>query len=134
MMKVSPGERVVIIPLLPSADMRWQARQQRDRCAGRLLRHRAGAVRRKAAICHTQRRPTAAYLNALYQGETHAKPPSAAQLRADLGYWRLTALVAVTSRDSALGKYLTRTLGPPTTARGSVLAWRHYGPGWLTLR
>jgi len=88
----------------------------------------------KAAICHTQRRPTADYLNALDKGQTGARAPSAARLRADLGYWKLTALVAVTSRDSALGKYLTRTFGPPTIQRGSVLAWRHYGPGYLTAR
>ena len=132
-MKLSPDERVVIIPLLPSADMRWQADSN---VTGALVGCYGIAPEPsgKAAICHTQRRPTAAYLNALYQGETHAKPPSAAQLRADLGYWKLTALVAVTSRDSALGKYLIRTFGPPTTARGRVLAWRHYGPGYLAAR
>ena len=133
MMKLSPDERVVIIPLLPSADMRWQADSN---VTGALVGCYGIAPEPsgKAAICHTQRRPTAAYLNALYQGETHAKPPSAAQLRADLGYWKLTALVAVTSRDSALGKYLTRTFGPATIQRGSVLAWRHYGPGYLAAR
>ena len=134
MMKLSPDERVVIIPLLPSADMRWQADSN---VTGALVGCYGIAPEPsgKAAICHTQRRPTAAYLNALEQGKTRAKAaPSAGQLRADLGYWRLTALVAVTGRDSVLGKYLIRTFGPPTTARGSVLAWRHYGAGWLTAR
>lgn len=133
MMKLSPDERVVIIPLLPSADMRWQADSN---VTGALVGCYGIAPEPsgKAAICHTQRRPTAAYLNALQQGDTRAKPPSAAHLRADLGYWRVTALVAVTSRGSALGRYLIRTFGPPTIQRGSVLAWRHYGPGWLTAR
>ena len=133
MMKLSPDERVVIIPLLPSADMRWQADSN---VTGALVGCYgiAPGPSGKAAICHTQRRPTAAYLNALERGESGAKPPSAAELRADLGYWRLTALVAVTSRGSALGKYLTRTFGPPSVQQGSVLSWRHYGPGWLTAR
>ncbi|HEV3293022.1 MAG TPA: hypothetical protein VG123_28940, partial [Streptosporangiaceae bacterium] len=133
MMKLSPDERVVIIPLLPSADMRWQADSN---VTGALVGCYGIAPEPsgKAAICHTQRRPTAAYLNALQAGETHAKPPSSAQLRADLGFWKLTALVAVTSRHSALGKYLTRTFGPATIQRGSVLAWRHYGPGYLAAR
>ena len=131
MMKLSPDERVLIVPLLPSADMRWQADSG---VTGALVGCYGIAPEPsgKAAICHTQRRPTAAYLNALEQRRARANAPSASQVRADLGYWRLTALVAVTSRDSALGKYLMHILGPPTTARGSVLAWRHYGPGWLT--
>jgi hypothetical protein len=133
LMKLSPDERVVIIPLLPSADMRWQADSN---VTGALVGCYgiAPTPSGKAAICHTQRRPTADYLNALDKGQTGAKAPSAARLRADLGYWKLTALIAVTSRDSALGKYLTRTFGPPTIQRGSVLAWRHYGPGYLTAR
>ena len=132
-MKLSPDERVVIIPLKPSADMRWQADSN---VTGALVGCYGIAPEPsgKAAICHTQRRPTADYLNALEKGQTGAKAPAAARLRADLGYWKLTALVAVTSRDSALGKYLTRTFGPPTIQRGSVLAWRHYGPGYLTAR
>ncbi len=132
-MKLSPDERVLIVPLLPSADMRWQADSN---VTGALVGCYGIAPEPsgKAAICHTQRRPTAAYLNALEKGQTGARAPSAAQVRADLNYWRLTALVAVTSRDSALGKYLTRQFGPPTVARGSVLAWRHYGPGWLMAR
>jgi hypothetical protein len=133
MLKLSPVQRVLIVPVLPATDMRWQASTG---VTGALVGCYGIAPEPsgKAAICHTQRRPTAAYLNALYQGQTGAKAPSAAQLRADLGYWRLTALVAVTSRDSALGKYLIRTFGPPSTAHGSVLAWRHYGPGYLTAR
>jgi hypothetical protein len=132
MMRLSPDERVLIVPLLPSADMRWQADSG---VTGALVGCYGIAPKPsgKAAICHTQRRPTAAYLNALERGQPHAKAASAAQVRADLGYWRLTALVAVTSRDSALGKYLIRTFGPPTVQRGSVLAWRHYGPGWITV-
>lgn len=133
MMKLSPDERVLIVPVLPSADMRWQADSN---VTGALVGCYGIAPEPsgQAAICHTQRRPTAAYLNALEQGRAHARAPSAAQLRTDLDYWRLTALVAVTSRDSPLGKYLTRTFGPSTMQRGGVLAWRHYGRGWLAAR
>jgi hypothetical protein len=132
-MKLSPDQRVVIIPLLPSADMRWQADSN---VTGALVGCYGIAPEPsgQAAICHTQRRPTAAYLDALQQGQTGAKAPSAATVRADLSYWRPAALVAVTSRDSALGRYLIRTFGPPTLQRGSVLAWRHYGPGYLAAR
>jgi len=133
MMKLSPDERVLIVPVLPAADMRWQANTG---VTGALVGCYGIAPEPsgQAAICHTQRRPTAAYLNALDQGGTRAGAPSAAQVRADLRYWRLTALVAVTGRGSALGKYLTTAFGPPSTARGSVLAWRHHGPGYLTPR
>ena len=133
MLKLSPDERVLIVPLLPSADMRWQADTG---VTGALIGCYgiAPTPSGQAAMCHTQRRPTTGYLNALDQGRAGTKAPSATQVRADLGYWRLTALVAVTGRDSALGKYLARTLGPPSVQRGSVLAWRHYGPGYLTPR
>lgn len=132
-MRLTADERVLIIPLLPSADMRWQADTG---VAGALIGCYGIAPKPsgKAAMCHTQHRPTAAYLDALEHGQARAKAPSAAQVRADLAYWRPAAVVAVTSRDSALGRYLIRTFGPPTVQRGQVLAWRHHGPGWVSPR
>jgi hypothetical protein len=71
------------------------------------------------------RRPTAKYLEALYIGSPGGRPPSPAQLRADLAYWHLAAILAVTTPTSRLGRYLAATFGPPVIEAGDVLAWPH---------
>jgi hypothetical protein len=71
------------------------------------------------------RRPTAKYLEALYIGSPGGRPPSPAQLRADLAYWHLAAILAVTTPTSRLGRYLAATFGPPAIEAGDVLAWPH---------
>ncbi len=50
--------------------------------------------------------------------------PDAPQMRAQFAGWQLTAIVAVTRLQSALGRYLTGLLGPPTVRAGQVLGWR----------
>jgi len=50
--------------------------------------------------------------------------PKASTVRADLAMWRPAAVVAVTSLNSPLGRFLVRLLGPPTIRAGSALAWR----------
>jgi hypothetical protein len=45
-------------------------------------------------------------------------------MRAQIKAWRVTAVVAVATRSSRLGRYLTILLGPPAAAAGDVLAWR----------
>jgi hypothetical protein len=50
--------------------------------------------------------------------------PDAEQMRAQFTGWQLTAVVADTSPQSALGRYLTTLLGPPTVRAGQVLGWR----------
>lgn len=50
--------------------------------------------------------------------------PDPAQMRAQLAAWNPDAVVAVTSDQSALGRYLTRLLGPPSAGAGGVLGWR----------
>jgi len=52
------------------------------------------------------------------------KPVTDAKMRAQLAAWRVTAVVAVATRNSVLGRYLTALLGPPAAAAGDVLAWR----------
>jgi hypothetical protein len=47
-----------------------------------------------------------------------------ATMRAQIAAWRVTAVVAVATRNSVLGRYLTALLGPPAAAAGDVLAWR----------
>jgi hypothetical protein len=49
--------------------------------------------------------------------------PSLIQMRAQLRAWQLSAVVAVTGARSALGRYLTALLGPPTVRDGQVLGW-----------
>ena len=67
---------------------------------------------------------TTQYLYALWQGSPPGRAPSQAQIRGDLAYWRLAAIVTVTSRSSRLARFLTGEFGPPTVQFGSVLAWR----------
>jgi hypothetical protein len=50
--------------------------------------------------------------------------PSVAQVRAQLAAWHPAAVVAVTSVNSALGRYLTALLGPPMVGASGVLGWR----------
>ena len=50
--------------------------------------------------------------------------PDAIQMRAQFNGWHVSAIVAVTSRHSAFGRYLTRLLGQPTAQSGQVLGWR----------
>jgi hypothetical protein len=45
-------------------------------------------------------------------------------MRAQIAAWRVTAVVAVATPDSLLGRYLTALYGPPTAAAGDVIAWR----------
>jgi hypothetical protein len=44
--------------------------------------------------------------------------------REQIGAWRLTAVMAVTSPGSRLATYLTRLLGKPAVTAGAVLGWR----------
>jgi hypothetical protein len=78
----------------------------------------------------------AMYLNQLWAHSSHANVatvatlpvngiyPDAAQMRAQLRGWQVSAVVAVTSPASPLGRYLTGLLGPPATRAGQVLGWR----------
>ena len=65
----------------------------------------------------------AQYLDSLWSGPSGPALPRG-MIQADLGYWRPAAVVAVTSRTSRLGRYLTGLFGPPTFGVGDVLAWR----------
>jgi hypothetical protein len=69
-------------------------------------------------------------LEALTAGITFGAPtaaPAPSQVRGDLAAWHLSAVVAVTSRGSALTTYLTRLFGQPTATAGTVVAWRLAG-------
>jgi hypothetical protein len=91
--------------------------------------------------------PAGVYLNALWlvsgrglpKALAAAVPPSAypgskgyiavkavtdVKMRAQIAAWRVSAVVAVTTADSVLGRYLTAILGAPAAASGDVLGWR----------
>jgi hypothetical protein len=51
------------------------------------------------------------------------------KMRAQLAAWKVTAVVAVTTPDSALAQYLTVLLGRPVAAAGDVIAWREPAAG-----
>ena len=53
-----------------------------------------------------------------------APVPDARQARQQIAAWHSAAVVAVTGRNSRLGKYLVSLLGPPSVSVGSVLGWR----------
>jgi hypothetical protein len=50
--------------------------------------------------------------------------PTVVQMRAQFAAWNPAAVVAVAGGHSALGRYLTSLLGPPTTSAGGILSWR----------
>ncbi len=66
----------------------------------------------------------ARYLDNLWSGGSPSGTSFTAQLRADLAYLRPAAIVAVTSRGSALGQLLIKLVGRPTFQVGQVLVWR----------
>jgi hypothetical protein len=69
----------------------------------------------------------AQYLDGLWTGARPDSPLPRGLIRSDLSYWRPAAVVAVTSRDSRLGHFLTGLFGRPAIVVGSVLAWRLHG-------
>jgi hypothetical protein len=49
---------------------------------------------------------------------------SGKQMLAQIAAWHVSAVVAVTLRNSVLGRYLTRLLGAPSVVTGDIMAWR----------
>jgi len=67
---------------------------------------------------------TAVYLTNLWQGKRSGGAPSQSQIRRDLAYWQLSAIVTVTGRNSRLARFLTGEFGQPAVQVDEVLAWR----------
>jgi hypothetical protein len=55
---------------------------------------------------------------------TNVKGVTPDQMRAQIEKWHVSAVVAVTTADSLLARYLTSLLGLPSVTRGDVVAWR----------
>jgi hypothetical protein len=121
---LASGARVLVVPLQAATVMRWQADTgvPGSVIGGYCIAPKPATG--KAELCGSGRKPTAAYLKNLWLGKPGAVAPSTAQLRSDLRYWRPAAIVAVTSRDSRLARYLSSVFGSPALQQGSVLAWR----------
>jgi hypothetical protein len=126
-LRLAPNAPVLVVPVgyshLPQP-MRWQADtgEPGSMIGGTFLAaDRNGRAKRGGRANRTK---TVAYLDALWQGSSRVSPPSPAQIRADLAALRPAAVVAVTNRDSPLGRFLSRVFGPPAFQIGRLLAWR----------
>ena len=123
---LAAGARVLVVPI-PTAKftepMRWQAQsgQDIDLIGGYFTGPGPGG---QAYVGGGGVSPSALYLNVLWDGGAFPHAPSRAEMEAQLAYWHPAAVLAVTGPRSALGKYLTGLLGPPSARYGGILAWR----------
>jgi hypothetical protein len=123
-LRLAGSDPVLLIPDL-RLGLRWQAESGVPASMVGGGATTAPAPDGQATSYVDNRRPTVKYLEELYLGEPAGPAPSRARLRADLAYWHPAAIVAVTTRSTRLGRYLTAEFGPPTIQVGDVLAWRH---------
>ena len=125
-LRLAPDARVLVVPvpnILHTQAMRWQAEtgEPGSMIGGYFLGPgRNGRPTFDASPAQGVYR----YLYRLWEGRTIADRSSTARLRHYLAYWRLAAAVAITGRDSPLGRALAGLLGRPAFQVGSVLAWR----------
>jgi hypothetical protein len=132
-LRLAPGARVLVVPVpysrFPEV-LRWQADTGEP---GSLMGGYFVGSNRAGQATMEYYGPVSinrffVYLDALWEGSSLPRAPSRAQIRADLAYLRPDAVVAVTSRGSPLGPYLTGLFGRPTLQAGHVLAWRFTKP------
>jgi hypothetical protein len=122
-LRLAPGAHVLVIPDLQDG-MRWQAETGVPGSmvgGGDLIEPSATG---QATSYIYNRLSTAVYLTRLWQGKSSGRAPSRSQIRKDLAYWQLSAIVAPTGRNSRLARFLTKEFGPPAVQVGDVLAWR----------
>jgi hypothetical protein len=125
-LRLPPGARVLVIPV-PTATLtdalRWQADtgQPASLIGGYFF---GPAGNGQAYVDGNGPTATTKYLDALWSGGAAGAAPAISQVRADLTAWRPSAVVAVTSLDSPLGRYLAQFFGEPGIQAGRVLAWR----------
>ena len=123
---LSPDARVLVVPVPTAtltAALRWQADTgEPDSLIGGYFT--GPAWNGRAYVEGNGVAATAQYLDGLWSGGRPAAAPSPEQLKTDLDTWHPAAVVAVTSPDSALGRYLVRLFGRPPVHAGRVLAWR----------
>ena len=125
-LRLPPGARVLVVPVPTPTQtdaLRWQAD------SGEPASLNGGyfvgpAWDGQAYIGGNGVTATAQYLDALWSGGPAGPPPAMNQVRADIAGWQPSAVVAVTSPQSALGHYLQGVFGRPATRSGSLLVWR----------
>jgi hypothetical protein len=117
-----PTAPVLVIPNTPQLELRWQAETGVPTSmvgVGDFI-----VADKTGQASSYNRRITAVYLDSLWQGKPIAPAPSQSQIRKDLAYWQLSAIVTVTSRNSRLARFLTGEFGRPAVQVHDVLAWR----------
>jgi hypothetical protein len=128
-LRLAPDARVLVVPVPWShrdETMRWQADTGQP---GSLMGGWFVGPNRTGQSSVEYFGPTSitvffVYLDGLFDGSPPARAPSRAQIRADLSYLRPDAVVAVTSRGSPLGHFLTSLFGQPAVQVGRMLGWR----------
>jgi dTDP-glucose 4,6-dehydratase len=122
-LRLASGAHVLVIPDV-QYDMRWQAETgvPGSMVGGGDFIEPDATGHATSYIYH--RLITVRYLTALWDGFPARHRPSQAQIREDLAYWQLAAIVTVTSRDSRLYSFLTGEFGPPAVQVDNVMAWR----------
>jgi len=116
-----PGAHVLVIPDM-QLSLRWQAETGVPTSmvgGGDFI-----VANKTGQATSYNRLTTAKYLSNLWQGTSSGRAPSQSQIRKDLAYWQLSAIVTVTGRNSRLARFLTGEFGPPAVQVDAVLAWR----------
>ena len=57
-------------------------------------------------------------------GNLPVKSVTSTKMREQISAWKVSAVVAVATPGSRLGRYLTAILGSPAVVTGDVMAWR----------
>ena len=145
-LRLAPDARVLVVPVPDAhltAAMRWEAdtSQQYALVGGYFI---GPAWNGTAYVDGNGSAATSKFLNQLWAaglrpgsalqvmtaGIVFGAPvqPAASQVSGDLAAWHLSAVVAVTSRGSALASYLTSLFGLPAASAGGTIAWRVRSP------
>ena len=122
-LELAPGAPVLVIPDLYYA-LRWQAETGVPGSmvgGGDFIEPDQTG---QATSYIYNRLSTAVYLSNLWQGTLSGRAPSQSQVRKDLAYWQLSAIVTVAGRNSRLARFLTGEFGRPAVQVDDVLAWR----------
>jgi hypothetical protein len=126
-LKLAPGARVLAVPV-PSARypqvLRWEA--DTGEPATVIGGYFVGPNKEGQQMVYIPGPTTTAsqYLDALWHGEPNPGRLPRGLIQSDLAYWRPAAVVAVTTPDSRLGRYLIGLFGRPSFGAGQVLVWR----------
>jgi hypothetical protein len=123
---LAPDARVLVVPIPDnhfSQPMRWQAvtGEPASMIGGFFLGpNQSGQTKVSPGAAGTD----AQYLDPLWTGKAPSVHRSLAQLRADVAYWHLAAVIDVLRGRSRLGPVLTALFGHPSFKVGRLLVWR----------